>query len=236
MPEIKALVKGEPVPEKSPPSGPSPEELKAKADAAEERRLRELAEQDKAQLEQERDDARRATANAAKETELVKQELAKVQSQPAHVPVIQKVPEPTPEMVSEMDRLRTTLAQTERRLNELLQLAHGKEELKKEIQQLEETKRQTQISLADYGVRFDDTGRDPRGGSQLEDALAPLFEATPRILGETLKLRRNGIGGECKEDRIRALVPQLRDLANELDKILKERQTRHMTIIHSEVQ
>lgn len=183
--------------------------------------------------------AQREAIETGKRLEKATQRIHELETQPAKIvekPVDRPVIMQDPRQTLEMERLRAELKKSEERYNQLLAQAQDTEKARRELEAARAKVEAMQKRLQRLSVQFDDEGRDQYGGSKLLDALDPLFGPLPKAIAEVRILKRVGVGGPCDDDKVRATVPQLRELADSLETILKDRASRPINITPVEVE
>lgn len=148
---------------------------------------------------------------------------------------------PAPETVRHPDdqarilRLEAEKAEIERQHQKLLAETGGVEQIKREAAAIRAESDRALKAKARIGARLDDSGRDPKGGAKLLEALDPLITAVPKAQGDVIRLKQAGIGGELDESQIMDLVPRLRDLATLIEQAVQDWKTRAIEAVQTEV-
>lgn len=204
------------------------DELAAKAADMTKREL-EAAVREANRLRKEAEEAkRRAEAAEAKAKEL--------ENRPPQIverTVVKEVVKPDPELARQHEEVRRKyddtmrqLEQTRKELESLRAMAEKDASLAQKIKAKEERLRELTALVQSAQPVFDDEGRDPYGGLKLMSVIraleSPVFDAVAQVR----VLKRDGVGGWCDDARVREMSRHLRFLADALDEILQDRESR----------
>ena len=198
-----------------------------------------LAEQAESLTSRELEAKIREINSAKRQNEALAQRLAVAEAklaEPTTAPEPVVIHQTPPQVLAEMAELRSSLKRSETQAAELLAQSQGTAEAKRALEAERAKVDAMQKRLHRLSTQFDDEGRDQYGGSKLMDAMDPLFLPIPKTLAEVRVLKRVGVGGPCDEDRLSALIPQIRELADSLTEILKDRATRSINVTPTEVE
>lgn len=207
------------------------------------KRRTEEAERRATELEQRAAAAQREAIETGRRLDKITQEKGSLEEQLRNRPIIEvekvvqkTITAPDPRQGVIIDQLKAELQEERRKHAELLAAANGTEEQKRALAAATARVEQKERRLQRLAIQFDDEGRDQHGGSKIMDAMEPLFTPLADAVAKAMVVRRLGAGGFCDDDKLFATVPQLRQLADILEEILKDRASRPINVTPKEVE
>lgn len=179
----------------------------------------------------------------------LQQEVADLKAREPEVKIV-PVPETPPEVLAELEQLRSIVAdktrtveqqqkdldrfkkwlsETQKDLEGLRAQVDRNYELDQAIRQKEERAGVLEGLIQQMESQFEDGKRNRRGGMELMRIVYPLDRVIWSIARDVHALRQEGVGGRCDDDDVSKLAKKLREVANDLEAIIKDRKNIALT-------